>query len=705
MKLTARFSALIVVLVLAIGAICFAGLRSLARLDGSLEQVVQKDMQRLLVITNVRKLFRSMVVLEREHLLENHSIDRLAMKKKMLATREDLAASLDRYQALATDEDDSPVTALRGAYTRWAVLDEQVIALSEAGKAEMAYTLAQTHASDPVSWETVIAGLVSRNEQRLEQQTTATRATYHTARRVLVGVALAAMLIAGLAGTLVFSGIKRNMTEIAGLNANLEQLVEVRTKALQQREQSIRLILDSTGEGLLTVSLDGQIQGERSRAIDAWFGAQGSRSALIWDFLGASDPTWCRDFAASFAQLAEDFLPFELSAAQMPAIVERGGVHYALSYRQVFEEGTFAQVLLVISDVSDRIKGERAERDAREQQEVLGHLLRDKSSFRDCVHICEKLIGDIAVPRNPEDLLHDLHTLKGNSAVYGFASIAEQCRKMEETLSYNAELTAAQLAELSSLWRARLESIQEYLSADAIDMLEIRESEHAAVLEGLRTRRDYEEILGSVEVWTWGRTAEFLTRLRAQSDRVAEKLGKHVAVHIEHNALRTPPGPLDAFWPTLIHVIRNAVDHGIESTEERAALGKSLNGQLQLTTRLDADRSLLVEVRDDGRGLDLEAIKAAARRNGLRSATMDDVVDALFTDGMTTRAEVTEISGRGVGMGAVRAACKSAGGTVSVATTPGEGTTFTFRFPPLPRRLSFAPTRLITPSRFPHHAA
>jgi two-component system chemotaxis sensor kinase CheA len=705
MKLTARFAALIAVLVVAIGASCFAGLRSLAHLDVSLERVVQQDMQRLLVVTNVRRLFRSMGVIERDHLLAKDPGERGELNRKMLAARRDLEEGLDRYEGLAVDEDRAPLIALRGAFARWSALDDEVLALSAARKNEAAYPLAQTHAADPVSWESIIAALVKRNEQRLAEQTSATRATYRTARTVLIVTGVVATLIACLAGTLVFLGIQRAMTEVATLNENLEHLVEVRTKALQRREQAIRLILDSTGEGLLTVALTGEIVGERSRSIDAWFGALGSPSMPVAELLGGDDPAWIRDFSAAFTQLAEDFLPFELSAAQMPAMIERGGAHYALGYRQVFEEGVFARVLVVISDVSDRVKGEREAREAREQHEVLGHLLRDKAAFRQCVQSCEQLIGDLAITRDPKALKHHLHTLKGNSAVYGFASIAEQCRVMEDAMVDADTLGAAQLAQLSTLWRTRLESIQDFFNEDAVEVMEIRQSEHAAVLEGLRSRRDYDEIFRSVDVWSWGRTAEFLTRLRAQTDRVAAKLGKPVEVQIEHNALRTPPGALDPFWPTLIHVIRNAIDHGIEDADERVAHGKSREGHVRLSTRLAADRSLLVEVSDDGRGLDLEAIKVAAHRNGLRAVTTEDAIAALFTDGLTTRAEVTDTSGRGVGMGAVRAACEAAGGRVDVQTVAGKGTTFVFRFPPFQPRRSLAPTRLITPSRFPTHAA
>jgi signal transduction histidine kinase len=705
MKLTARVASFLPVFLLVVGTSCIVRLRSLTELDVALAEVVETEVPRLLAITDLRRFFRTMVVLERDGMLTTDAAARGALDARMMTARRQLDAGLDRYEGLAVGEDRAPLVGLRRAYAQWKAEDETVLSLSRAGKREAARALAQARGHDAVSWEAIITDLVERNERRIAEQTAATRASHRSASNVLAGLGASATLVTCLLAALVGLRIKRSLAETEARETNLETLVEERARALQERERSLRELVDSTGEGILAVDLEGRLTGERSRAIYTWFGPPGSKNAPVASYLGAQDVAWSQAFAAGFAQLAEDVLPFELSAGQMPSALERGASHYALRFRQVFEGGVFARVLIVITDVSDRIEGERAARGEQERQVVLGHLFRDEAAFRDAVWTCEKLLGELHLTRDPEDLVRDVRRLAERAGANGFASIGEQCRKMEGSLAGTDDGAAAQLAELSTLWRARIESLRTYLHAAPSGALTTLGPGRAAVL-ARHLHGDRDDLIGAVDVWSWGRTSEFLARLRAQADRVSGKLGKHVSVQIEHNGLRIPPGPLDAFWPTLIHVIRNAVDHGIEGTDERVAAGKSDNGQLRLCTRLDVDRSLLVEVRDDGRGLDVEAIKAAARRHGLRATTTEDVVAALFTDGLSTRSEVTETSGRGVGMASVRDACTAAGGSVSVETTTGKGTAFIFRFPPLPRPRSVAPPpRSRPPSRAPNCAA
>src|SRR5207247_1352046 len=91
---------------------------------------------------------------------------------------------------------------------------------------------------------------------------------------------------------------------------------------------------------------------------------------------------------------------------------------------------------------------------------------------------------------------------------------------------------------------------------------------------------------------------------------------------------------------------------------------------------------LVVEVSDDGAGLDRDAIRAAARRHGLPAQTEGEIVEAVFADGLSTRTEVTDLSGRGVGMGALRDLCLQAGGRVDVVNERGAGMALRFAFPP-----------------------
>jgi two-component system chemotaxis sensor kinase CheA len=136
---------------------------------------------------------------------------------------------------------------------------------------------------------------------------------------------------------------------------------------------------------------------------------------------------------------------------------------------------------------------------------------------------------------------------------------------------------------------------------------------------------------------------------------------------------------LDRLGDPLLHVVRNAVDHGIESPEDRVAAGKPEVGRIVIEARREKD-SIYIEVRDDGRGLDLEALLERSVAAGLIHPDLaddlppDEIAALVFRPGISTAASVSDISGRGVGMDAVRATIESLGGDVELHTEPGVGT-------------------------------
>ena len=171
-----------------------------------------------------------------------------------------------------------------------------------------------------------------------------------------------------------------------------------------------------------------------------------------------------------------------------------------------------------------------------------------------------------------------------------------------------------------------------------------------------------------------------LARIGERARGLAERLGKsHVQVSVEAEGVRAP-GDIGWLWHVLPHVIANSVDHGLDTREERAALGKNETAQLRLVAH-ERERSLVVEIADDGRGIDWDRIRAKARALGLPCDNDEELVQALFADGLTTREEASEVSGRGVGLAAVDAACREHGARIRISSERGRGTVFAFTLP------------------------
>ena len=166
---------------------------------------------------------------------------------------------------------------------------------------------------------------------------------------------------------------------------------------------------------------------------------------------------------------------------------------------------------------------------------------------------------------------------------------------------------------------------------------------------------------------------------------MSKKLDKLVELEIIGEDTEVDKNIIERISDPLIHLIRNSIDHGIEKVDERVANGKPPTGKLVLEAK-NAGGDVWIIVKDDGRGLNKEKILERARANGLLFKPESELTDReiysfVFLPGFSTKESVTEFSGRGVGMDIVMKNIEMIGGSVHVDSTPGEGTTFSIRFP------------------------
>ena len=167
---------------------------------------------------------------------------------------------------------------------------------------------------------------------------------------------------------------------------------------------------------------------------------------------------------------------------------------------------------------------------------------------------------------------------------------------------------------------------------------------------------------------------------------LARKRDKQVRLEVIGADIELDRAILEELGDPLIHILRNAVDHGLEDTKERAAAGKDETGRIILRAYRERDM-VYVEVIDDGRGMDLHRIKAKAVEKGILSSDQakvisdEETVMLVSRPGFSTATEITDVSGRGVGMDVVQSTVEGFGGSLSIDSNTGEGTTFTLRLP------------------------
>jgi len=178
---------------------------------------------------------------------------------------------------------------------------------------------------------------------------------------------------------------------------------------------------------------------------------------------------------------------------------------------------------------------------------------------------------------------------------------------------------------------------------------------------------------------------------------LARSMNKRVQLKIEGEDTEIDRALVEKLNECLVHLIRNAIDHGIEPPDERTAAGKPPEGLIEISAS-QSEGSVIVVVRDDGRGIDPNKIRRKAIERGLlteeqaSSLSDEDAIQFIFRSGFSTKEEVSEVSGRGVGMDAVKAAMEQIGGTIDLHSQIGAGTTVTLR---LPLTLAIIPALLV----------
>ncbi|SMF75339.1 two-component system, chemotaxis family, sensor kinase CheA [Tistlia consotensis] len=173
-------------------------------------------------------------------------------------------------------------------------------------------------------------------------------------------------------------------------------------------------------------------------------------------------------------------------------------------------------------------------------------------------------------------------------------------------------------------------------------------------------------------------------RFRRLIHDLSRELGKDIQLVTSGEETELDKTVIERLNDPLVHLIRNAVDHGLEDPAGRAAAGKPAQGRISLSAR-HAGAEVLISIRDDGRGLDRERIRARAEANGLIAPdarlTDGELFQMIFQPGFSTAAQVTNLSGRGVGMDVVKRTIEALRGTIDVASRPGDGAEVTLRLP------------------------
>lgn len=483
---------------------------------------------------------------------------------------------------------------------------------------------------------------------------------------------------------------------------NERDKVLLMSKELGQRNESMRLVLDHVSQGLLTIDENGVISAERSTSADRLLSLDDQKTvsevpekidgktskqetlAAVFARIDEKNGAW---FSMAWEELQAGILPPELCLEQLPKRISSKDQTTVINV-DVTPTPSGKQFLVVLTDVTAEIERQKAEEQQREFASLIARIMRDRRNATVFAEETTQQVQTLRLEKDPLDVrLRALHTLKGNFGIVGLRGLASICHSIEEQIKEDGWQSQF-LDPLCDRWQRLYEECKPLLASQ--NMYEVPASEMDQLFNQLEQDKNISSttkkaLLQRLALWRGKSMQNALDNLADAARVLANRLDiEHVEVHTnaqqDAKDIYIDPTLWQGFLSAAIHSIRNSLDHGIESREERIAHHKDPRANIWIDAQYNA-KHVIVQIQDDGRGINWEKLAAKGKERGLPAETQEDLQNLLFADGVSSKDEVSEISGRGVGMSALRDACLQMDGKIDVYSTANQGTTLTFTFP------------------------
>jgi len=494
------------------------------------------------------------------------------------------------------------------------------------------------------------------------------------------------------------------------------ELVRAREAAEARREQVANL-LDHSGQGFLSFGSDLVVDAECSRACAAMLGASpAGRSAADALFAGDAARTELLAAAVPMALAERDPWRRDTVLSLLPAEFTRGARLLRAEYKPL-ENG---RLMVVLTDVTEERRLQGKVESEHRRLEMIVAAVTDGRDFFDTLDAYRDFIANglpalVETPADAEaaarEAYRQTHTFKGLMNQFSFPRTPIALHDLESRLEHlRTEAGGAPLRRIAEAVRAvpllsileeDLQVLRDALGPEFLDRGN-RFALSAAQAEQMRQLAD-RLLRGERIDAAAGGMREFLLAIHrlhevpfrdilAGFDRVVRQTAARAEREVApltvrgSSEIRIDPLAYRPFLRSLVHVFRNAVVHGIEDPDARAAAGKARQGTISCTIAVRADR-IELSIEDDGAGIDTEALRRRAVAARLAppgdagGAPDEHILDLVFLDNLGTRPEVTELAGRGVGLAAVRNEVLKLKGEVTARTTAGRGTQFLFTLP------------------------
>jgi signal transduction histidine kinase/HPt (histidine-containing phosphotransfer) domain-containing protein len=523
------------------------------------------------------------------------------------------------------------------------------------------------------------------------------------------------------------------------MRKTVKKFTEHLQELIDEKMQQVRDIMNNIDQGLLTVNPDLSINAEYSAASNRIFNVpDASKLNLpqLFRSMGENQSVfadWMALVISRYQTLRWNKLVRLSPVQELELYIEGEARYIRVNYQQVLDKTSQLKCIMVLAqDITEQRRIERRIEEERMRHEnevktilgivnnppeIIGAFIVDSEErlFR-IKPSCEQLYSRVDAMRrdfpdgqkaeiNAEEIFRifrDLHTIKGNAGTYGFDMLSREAHLAEDLLEELKEPAKSRRADVLigiikhvETMHTQLEQIRanmRMLAGEGDDLLLRIPNSKIAHLKNMcrelaqsSVSPPVHQLISSCYQIDYKPFAFLVKKYSEMVRRVSEKINKTVEFKVECPNSEVPPDALDNLDEAIVHVIRNSLDHGIESMEQRQAVGKGA-AQITLFFKLDK-KEKVVRIADNGKGIDGDAISARAVEKGLiekghteRMSYMEKC-NLIFMPGLSTADSATDISGRGMGMDIVRRSIEKLNGRLVFESSLGKGTVFTIIVP------------------------
>ncbi len=468
---------------------------------------------------------------------------------------------------------------------------------------------------------------------------------------------------------------------------------------IKKMNDTINAMIDSLREGFVVLDKKGFCTGIASKKAVDFLGYDPKGKEL--PFILSSNKTEWPSIIEWYEYLFVSEVDFKDLADLGPNQLPHKHLSVTVTYKPLMVGPVMEGVVLIFTDITNEMSANKRAEKSMIQSEMIMKFFSDRNLFLNTLDLFRSKISQYTssdiLTLDSQEVLRDLHTMKGCASALFMDILSTSAHNLETSL-----IDATKKTQDPRLLRANIfqigitlsDTLSQFLKENRayfgqnLSMIESRSVplknlhsyyQFLNILGMREIREKYVDTIMSLPIYS------LLTPLEQCAYSTARKLNKSIEVIVSCDlSLKIIPEPYRGIIDSLNHVINNALDHGIESSELRLALNKPEAGRLTIEVQDDEDSFIHIIIQDDGQGINPEVIREhVASKMGINTQAEDDrtVINRIFDIGFSTKSAVDELSGRGIGLNAVLTEAHKMNGDVKVSSIIGKGTTFKISLP------------------------